>query len=136
MSAFLDLAGLNHVVIDCRQPFRASDVCIACLHADGRLELLTGGWEALLGYPAEELNGLPVESVLEERSMLDRLLDRAVPDPVFINVRLKSGARRTLGVHRRFDPYEPSLYLACEPFEDKGPPTSRASSAMSFLSSA
>lgn len=140
MATFLNLEDLSDIVIDCKHPFHSSDICLACLHGDGRLRLLTGAWEMLLGYQQPELDGRWLYSLLaDERSAakaaVRRLLDPAEADPLMLNVRMKGGASRTLSVFRRFDPYEPALYLACEPFEDKGPPMSRISSAMSFRSS-
>ncbi len=140
MSTFLNIADLNDIVIDCKQPFHSSDVCLACLHGDGRLRLLTGAWELLLGYSQHELDGRWLYSLLADersaaRATVRRLLDPVEPDPVMLNVRMKGGASRTLSVFRRFDPYEPALYLACEPFEGVGPPMSRISSSMSFRSS-
>lgn len=135
MSSYLDLGDLSGIVISCPQPFRPSDVYLACLHADGRLELLTGAWESLLGYKQPELDGLPVRTLIRESSMLRRLLDAREPDPVLIEVIAKGGGRRTLGVHRRLDGYEPSLYLACEPFEGPGADISFARSTLSFRSS-
>ena len=140
MSTFLELADLNDIVICCRLPFRNHEVCLACLHCDGRLELLTGAWESLLGFRQAELDGRSLYSLLAGergagRIAVQRLLDPLAPEPVLMDVRVKGGAVRTLHIYRHFDPYEPSLYFACEPFENS-PPISRTSSSVSFLSSA
>lgn len=134
MTSYLDLPDLSDIVIACAQPLRFSDVCLACLHADGRLELLTGACESLLGYEPHELDGRPLGAFLPESGALRRLLDEGEPDPVRIDVIAKGGKRRTLGVHRRRDDYEPSLYLACEPLEGRGPEISFASRTRSVLS--
>lgn len=134
MAAFPNFPGLKDIVIECKHPFGASDVCLACLHADGRLELLSGAWDTLLGYRNPELDGLPLGSLLAESDALQRLLDAREPDPVPIPVTVKGGGVRTLGVYRRLDEYEPSLYLACEPFDGRRAVTSFASSTLSFAS--
>jgi hypothetical protein len=133
VSSFLDLPDPSDVVIACAQPLRFSDVCLACLHADGRLELLTDACESLLGYEPHELDGRPLGSLIESGA-LRRLLDAGEPDPVRIDVIVKGGARCTLRVHRRRDDYEPSLYLACEPLEARGPEISLASRTFPALS--
>lgn len=135
MSSYVNLADLNDIVVCCPNSFRASDVCLACLHADGRLELLTGAWESLLGYPRHELDGRALHTLLSSGSdTVRRLLDPGEPDPVVIDVIASGGGVRSLEVHRRLDDYEPSLYLACEPFEGRGPEISFMSRPLSFLS--
>ena len=137
MSTFLELADVNDIVISCRLPFRTHEVCLACLHGDARLELLTGAWESVLGLNQAELDGRRLYSLLagDRDAALGRLLDPLAPEPVLMDVRMKDGAVRSLGIYRHFDPYEPSLYFACEPFENS-PPMSRTSSSVSFFSSA
>jgi hypothetical protein len=141
MSTFILPGDLDRVVIDCRQPFRVSDVCLACLHADGRLNLLTGAWESMLGFTQMELDGRALDSLLPGgpdalQRVLRRLLDPLSDDPVRVDVLTKSGAGRRLSVHRRFDPYEPSLYLACEPLDEARARMSLSSPSKSALSSA
>lgn len=135
MSSYLDLGDLSGIVVSCPQPFRPSDVCLACLHADGRLELLTGAWESLLGYERRELDGRALHTLLSRGCDAVRpLLDPDEPDPVLVDVIVSGGGARTLEVHRRLDDYEPSLYLACEPFEGRAPEISFMSRTLSFVS--
>jgi PAS domain-containing protein len=135
MSSYLDLGDLSGIVISCPHPFRASDLCLACLHADGRLELLTGAWESILGYKRHELDGRALHTLLSRGSdAVRRLLDPAEPDPVLIDVIASGGGVRSLEVHRRLDDYEPSLYLACEPFGGRAPEISFMSRPLSFFS--
>jgi PAS domain-containing protein len=132
-------ADADDVVVRCRRASRGPGVCLACLRADGRLELLSGAWESMLGFPPGGLDGRSLYSLLgierhSARAALRRLLDHAQPDPVALLMRGGDGMMRTLHVHRLFDEYEPSLYLACEPV--KAPEISRAIAATSSLSSA
>lgn len=139
MPDFLVLSDADDVVIRCRRPSRGPGVCLACLHSDGRLELLSGPWESMLGFPPGELDGRSFYGLLgierrSARAALRRLLDHAQPDPVALLMRGGDGRMHTLHVHRLFDEYEPSLYLACDPVQ--APEISRTIAATSSLSSA
>jgi len=138
MREFASAFVLDEVVIECARPWRESELCLACLHADGRLELLSGAWERVLDYGQNELQGRSFYSLLDPdharaRSRLHVLLDRRRADPVRLDVLAKGGGKRTLQVYRLFDEYEPSLYLACDPFQ--APEMSRIISSMSARSS-
>lgn len=138
MREFASAFALDEIVIQCTRPWRESELCLACLHADGRLELLSGAWERVLGHGHDELQGRSFYSLLDAddaraRSRLQALLDRRRPDPVRLDVLRKGGGRRTLQVYRLFDEYEPSLYLACDPFQ--APEMSRIISSTSARSS-
>ena len=50
MREFASAFALDEIVIECTRPWRESELCLACLHADGRLELLSGAWERVLDY--------------------------------------------------------------------------------------
>jgi hypothetical protein len=122
-------------------PMRPSEVCLACLHADARFELLTGAWDALLGYPHGELEGCTLAQLLAggpagAAASLRRLLDRTLADPVRVDVRLRNGAVRPVLVYRRFEESAPSVYFACEPFEGAGPAISPSSFRSSALNTA
>jgi PAS domain-containing protein len=138
MREFASAFALDEVVIDCTRPWRESELCLACLHADGRLELLSGAWARVLDYRQDELQGRSFYGLLDPddaraRERLHALLDRRRADPVRLEVLRKGGGRRTLQVYRLFDEYEPSLYLACDPFQ--APEMSRIISSMSARSS-
>ena len=138
MREFASAFALDEVVIDCTRPWRESELCLACLHADGRLELLSGAWARVLDYRQDELQGRSFYGLLDPdharaRERLHALLDRRRPDPVRLEVLRKGGGRRTLQVYRLFDEYEPSLYLACDPFQ--APEMSRTISSTSARSS-
>ena len=138
MREFAAAFALDEVVIECTRPWHESDLCLACLHADGRLELLSGPWERVLGYARSELHGRAFLGLLDPdaaraRSRMHALFDRWRPDPLTLELLAKDGAKRALKVHRLFDEYEPSLYLACEPFQR--PEMSRIISSTSARSS-
>jgi hypothetical protein len=122
------------IFIDCRRKLRGREVCLACLHAEGRLELLTGDWERLLGYQRSALHGLALGKLLAPAEVA-RLLDPKEREPVEIEARMKDGAPRRLRVYRRYEAHAPSaLYLACEPFAPPPDRVSRSSLSMSAFS--
>lgn len=123
MRAFAAAFVLEEILVECKRPWSDLDLCLACLHADGRLELLSGGWERLLGYGQHELHGTSFLRLLDPdpgrgRPKVRKLLDPKRPDPAKLEVLRKDGSRLTLTIYRLFDEYEPSLYLACEPFQE------------------
>ena len=131
----------RQIQVSCSGLLRPSEVCLACLHADARFELLTGAWEVLLGYSLAELSGRTLASLLAGGpaaavDALRRLLDRSLPDPVRVEVRAKSGAVRKVLVYRRFEENAPSVYFACEPFEGASSSTSTSSFRSSALNAA
>jgi PAS domain-containing protein len=138
MREFASAFVLEEVIIECTRPWRESELCLACLHADGRLELLSGAWERVLDYGQDELQGRSFYGLLDPddaraRPRLHALLDRRRPDPVRLDLLRKGGGRRALQVYRLFDEYEPSLYLACDPLHT--PEMSRIISSTSARSS-
>jgi hypothetical protein len=114
---------LEEILIEAKRPWSDRDLCLACLHADGRLELLSGGWENLLGFAQHQLHGSSFFRLLDRdpsraRPRVRKLLDPRRPDPVKLDVLRRDGSALTLTIYRLFDEYEPSLYLACEPFQE------------------
>ena len=134
MHTFPSIRDPEAIVIDCRKPLRSREVCLACLHSDGRLELVTGDWERLLGYPRAALHGMQLARLLPEAEMR-RLFDPNEQEPVEVQARMRDGTPRDLRVYRRFEAHAPSaLYLACEPFSASPDRASRSSLSMSALS--
>jgi PAS domain-containing protein len=122
------------ITIDSRRKLRGREVCLACLHVNGRLELITGEWERLLGYPRAALHGMPLARLLPAADVR-RLLDPDEHEPIEVQARMRDGTPRHLRVYRRFEARAPSaLYLACEPFSVSPDRMSRASLSMSALS--
>jgi hypothetical protein len=131
VNSFPPIRNPASIVIDCRRKLRGREVCLACLHADGRLELVTGDWERLLGYPRSALHGLALIRLLSAREVV-RMLDPGEREPVEVEVRMKDGTLRSLRVYRRFEQHAPAaLYLACEPFSRGSGRASRFTLAVS-----
>ena len=99
--------------------FELSKVLLATASFEGKLELLTSGWERALGYGRGELKGKTLGSLLESdlhdaaavaAAILDRLSARAVD----LSLRCRNGARKCFRLHRRYDTHERLVYLVAE----------------------
>ena len=116
----------ERVVIRCRLPYARyvrSEVFLARLLPGGELQLLSGAWERRLGFVHGELDGrrllemLPqARRALGEAAFL-RLLSPEQADPVAIELGHRDGTTLRMHCHRRFDPYDVSLFIAGEPGE-------------------
>lgn len=112
------------IVIACRFPYPrygSLGVCLARLNCDGRLELLSRGWEQLLGFHHDELDGMPFAALVgaEDEAfgeLVHRLADPDVPDPVPLALRRKDGGSEAVQFYRRFDAFlPPSVFIVCVP---------------------
>ncbi len=120
MTALQSVADREDVVIVCRKPYPAYtglDVLLARVHADGRFELLSEAWEAILGFRGEELDGKSLFALLPldrraARALLKRITDPGEPEPLAFEVRCKSAGPLRMRWHRRFDEYTDTLFLA------------------------
>lgn len=99
--------------------FELSQVLLATASFEGRLELLTSGWERALGYARGELKGRTLGSLLESHrhgaaaaatAILDTLSARAVD----LSLRCRNGAHKRFRLHRRYDSHEQLVYLVAE----------------------
>jgi PAS domain-containing protein len=103
--------------------YERSNALLARAHFNGTLELLTAGWERLLGYGRQEFAGKTLCQLLEPRkpvaAAVAAILDESNPRPVDLKVRCRDGQGKYLRLHRMFDPYERTVYiLAEEPLEN------------------
>jgi len=99
--------------------YELSKVLLATADFDGRLQLLTSGWERVLGYGREELE----EKTLAELLWPDRrgaartvaaILDPLNLGPVDIGVRCRSGRGKCFRLHRLYDKREKMMYMVAE----------------------
>lgn len=114
----------DRVVLYCRLPYPRyvrSDVFLARLMPSGALQLLSGAWERVLGFGRGELNGRrlldmlpPARRALGEAA-LRHLLSPEQADPVTIELVRRDGTTLRMHCHRRFDPYDATLFIAGEP---------------------
>jgi hypothetical protein len=93
-------------------------VMLASIGRDGKVRLLSGNWEALLGH---DLKGIAARSFCEiiplergsAQALLDLLLDPEDQRPVEFGIRANGTVRRVLW-HRRFDAENQRMYIAAE----------------------
>ena len=99
--------------------YELSKVLLATADFDGTLQLLTSGWERVLGYGREELKGKTLADLLwSDRRGATRtvaaILDPLSAHPVELRVRCRSGLGKCLTLHRRYDRQEQMVYIVAE----------------------
>ena len=116
----------ERIVLRCRLPYPRyvrSDVFLARLTRGGTLQLLSGAWQRRLGFAHSELDGRPLLEMLPQarrapgEAALRDLLSPEHADPVTIELAHRDGTTLRMRCHRRFDPYDVSLFIAGEPGE-------------------
>jgi hypothetical protein len=93
-------------------------VMLASIGRDGKVRLLSGNWETLLGH---DLKGISSRSFCEiiplerdsAQALLNMLLDPEDLRPVEFGIRANGEVRRFLW-HRRFDAEDQRMYIAAE----------------------
>jgi PAS domain S-box-containing protein len=99
--------------------YELSKVLLATAGLDGTLQLLTSGWERVLGYRREDLEGKTLAELLwSDRRGAARTV-AAILDPlnlgaIDIAVRCRSGAGKRFRLHRRYDRHEQMMYIVAE----------------------
>jgi PAS domain S-box-containing protein len=94
-----------------------SNVLLARASPDGVLELLTAGWEKLLGYRREELSGKTLRQLIKSGAPADAvaaILDHHNMAPVELTLRCRDGEPAHLRLHRRFDEYGQKMFIVAE----------------------
>jgi PAS domain S-box-containing protein len=110
------------VVIHPQDGYEWSGVLLAKANFDGTLELLTRGWERLLGYGRRELDGKALRALMAAEREGDGLITAAVAAifdehstaSVELTLRCRSGARKWLRLHRRLDTANGTVYIVGE----------------------
>ena len=99
--------------------YELSSVLLATADFDGTLQLLTSGWERLLGSGREELEGKTLADLLwrdrgSAAAGVAAILGRLDMGPVDLRVRCRDGAGKCLRLHRRYDQHEQMMYIVAE----------------------
>ena len=107
------------VVVSPGRIYARSNVLLAKAHSNGKLELLTAAWEKLLGYERQEFAGKTLRQLMGSRKPIAAAAVAAILDdrnltPVDLKVRGRDGEGKCLRLHRRFDPYERSMFIVAE----------------------
>ena len=99
--------------------YELSQVLLAVAAFDGTLQLLTSGWERMLGYGREELRSKTFQQLLEcgecdVAAAVAAILDRGDARPVQLRMRHRNGLTKAFRLHRRYDADEQLMYLVAE----------------------
>lgn len=99
--------------------YELSQVLLAVASFDGTLQLLTSGWERMLGYGRAELHGKSLREIVEcgERDTppaVAAILDIGSANPVDLRMRHRNGLAKDFRLHRRYDRDEHLMYVVAE----------------------
>lgn len=99
--------------------YELSNVLLAKVGIDGRLQLLTSGWERVLGYSRRELNARTLLQLMwsDRRSVataVAQIVDTRDMRPVIVRVRCRNGGGRCFRLHRLYDRQEKMMYIVAE----------------------
>jgi PAS domain S-box-containing protein len=99
--------------------YELSNVLLATADFDGTLQLLTAGWERVLGYGREELQGKTLGTLMwcdrrAAAAAVAAILDRLGIGPVDVRVRCRDGLGKCFRLHRHYDEHEQMMYLVAE----------------------
>lgn len=104
--------------------YEMSKVLLATADFDGTLQLLTSGWERVLGYGREELKGKTLVQLMWSdlrgaAAAAAAILDRLNMRPVDLRVRCRSGAGKCFRLHRHYDKHEHMMYIVADEIPEK-----------------
>ena len=104
--------------------YHRSDVLLAKACSDGTLELLTAAWQRLLGYGHREFSGKTLRQIMEPgkpvAAVVAAIFDERNTAPVELKVRGNDGQCKCLKLHRRFDPYDRTVFIVAEETPEPG----------------
>ena len=103
--------------------YEMSKVLLATADFNGTLQLLTSGWERVLGYGREEIKGKTLLHLLwsDARSAAAAaaaILERVNMLPVDLRVRCRNGRAKCLRLNRLYDKREHMMYIVAEETAD------------------
>jgi PAS domain S-box-containing protein len=123
---------MNKVLTDLRLVFddslsdsyEMSKVLLATADFDGTLQLLTSGWERVLGYGREELKGRTLVDILWSdpragAAAVVAILDRLDLAPVDLRVRCRNGRGKCLKLNRLYDKRAHVMHIVAEEAADQ-----------------
>jgi PAS domain-containing protein len=99
--------------------YELSKVLLAKAGFDGKLQLLTSGWERVLGYGRAEFNRKTLLDLLwsdrrRAAAAVAAILDQVSMAPVDLRVRCRDGLAKCFRLHRRYDQDEQVMYIVAE----------------------
>ena len=113
--------------------YELSEVLLARAGFDGTLQLLTSGWERVLGYGRQEFGGKTLRDLMwsDRRcaaGAVAAILDKTDMGPVDLRLRCRDGLGKCFRLHRHYDRYEHMMYIVAEETAAK-PAAARAARA-------
>jgi len=99
--------------------YELSKVLLARAGFDGTLELMTSGWERVLGYRREEFDGRTLLHLMwSNRSSAEvavaAILNELDMAPVDVRIRSRDGLAKAFRLHRHYDRQERLMYIVAE----------------------
>lgn len=103
--------------------YELSKVLLASVDFDGTLQLLTSGWERLLGYGREELEGKTLGSLMwsdrrRTAAAVAAILERLDLYPVHLRLRCRDGRGKCLKLNRLYDKRAHMMHIVAEEAAD------------------
>lgn len=105
--------------------YELTKILLAKAAFDGALQLLTSGWERVLGYSRRELSVKMLSQLLgsDRRSAagtVARILDTFDMRPVALRLRARDGLGKNFTLHRLYDAHEHTMYIVAEEISGSG----------------
>lgn len=94
--------------------YELSQVLLASAGFDGRLQLLTSGWERVLGYGRQELRGKSLLELSGSGGAVSAILDVLNLAPVDLKMRCRNGGSKAFRLHRHYDRDEHIMYVVAD----------------------
>ena len=99
--------------------YELSEVLLASAGFDGKLQLLTSGWERTLGYGRKEFQRKTLRELMgcdvsRAAAAVKAILDVLSAAPVDLSMLCRSGRSLSLRLHRRYDRHEHVMYIVAE----------------------
>jgi hypothetical protein len=99
--------------------FEFSKVLLASADFDGKLQLLTSGWERALGYSRDEFSDKTLLQLMGcdgpgVAAAVAAILDKLTQEPVNLTLRCRDGLGKRFKLHRHYDAQEEVMYLLAE----------------------
>jgi PAS domain S-box-containing protein len=103
--------------------YEMSQVLLATADFDGTLQLLTSGWERVLGYGRKELTDKTLIHLMwsdrrAAAAAVAAILDRTDGRAVDLRVRSRTGQAKCLRLNRLYDKPEHLMYIVAEEIAD------------------
>jgi PAS domain-containing protein len=112
------------ILVLCSSPGRTceqSELMLARVRPSGIFELLSAAaWARTLGYAPDELVGKALSELMPLEkpaagAVVAALLDRKDSRSLDVTLRCKDEQRKSFRLHRRYDPYQDTMYVVADP---------------------